>query len=79
VWFTPAEAASLGQVLALDAEARGLRLGICAGSPVHWGRDDERHVYLMVGDDDETWDFGVTLSDAAFRVALEEIARHLGK
>ena len=50
-----------------------MRLGTAAKSPAHWARGERGEFYLLVGDDDETWDVGVTLSDETFREIIKEI------
>ena len=39
---------------------RGLHIGQCAGSQVHWVIDDDT-VTILVGHDDETWDVAVSV------------------
>ena len=73
VLFSPDEARDLRKVLALGDEARGLRLGTSAESHVHWAQGDDKEVYLLIGDDDETWDIGVTLPEATFLDIVKQV------
>src|SRR5262245_23176288 len=75
VWLSADEASALAQVSDLSEDSRGLRLGRCANSQVHWSRDRNGKYYLLIGHDDETWDVGVVLSELTFSQILGEIAR----
>ena len=67
---TPGELAALSGIRSADwASRRCLHVGESAGSRVHWAADGEIAT-IMVGHDDETWDFAVTLPVAT----VEEIA-----
>jgi hypothetical protein len=58
---TPDELAGLEGIREADwAARRCLRVGECAGSRVYWSADAELAT-IMVGHDDETWDFAVTV------------------
>jgi hypothetical protein len=57
---TPDELVSLDAIRDTDwATRQCLHVGECAGSRVHWSADGDTAT-IMVGDDDETWDFAVT-------------------
>jgi hypothetical protein len=71
------EAHSLNRVLTLPEESRALLFGKCASSQVHWRRDHEKRFYLLIGHDDETWDVGITLSEATFSQIICKIEKHL--
>ena len=59
---TPDELVSLDAIRDTDwATRRSLHVGECAGARVHWSAEGE-NATIMVGDDDETWDFSVTVS-----------------
>jgi len=77
VWLTREEARSVASVAAISDQSRKLRLGISARAPVHWGRDDQHRIYLLVGEDPTTWDIGVTLDERTFRHIVQEIGKHL--
>jgi hypothetical protein len=55
---------------------KSLQLGQAAGSSVFWSTDDST-LSILVGHDDETWDFGVMLPLAVLDEILEEVARAL--
>src|SRR5215475_11034710 len=42
VWLTVDEAAALHRLTTLPCDSRALRLGKCANSQAHWGRDGEK-------------------------------------
>lgn len=56
------------------SDRKSLRLGQAAGSSVFWSTDDSM-LSILVGHDDETWDFGVMLPLAVLDEILEEVAR----
>jgi hypothetical protein len=76
VWLTVDEARDLRPVLTLPDDSRALRLGQCADARAHWGRDAEKHFYLLIGQDDETWDVGITLSESMFAAIVGRIDSH---
>lgn len=77
VWLTHEEARSVASVAAVSDQSRKLRLGISARAPVHWRCDDQRRIYLLVGEDPTTWDISVTLDKRTFRNVVREIGKHL--
>jgi hypothetical protein len=72
---TPDELASLHAIRDADwASRRGLHVGQSAGSRVHWSADG-RDVTIMVGNDDETWDFAVVVPiDSVHKIVAEAAA-----
>ncbi|WP_117210174.1 hypothetical protein [Allorhizocola rhizosphaerae] len=57
---TPEELAGLRAIRGSDwAARRSLHIGQSAGSPVHWAMAEAGTAAVMVGADDETWDFAV--------------------
>src|ERR1700741_658774 len=71
--FEASETKTLSSVSSLAPDARALRIGRSANSPAHWARTAQGEVVLLIGNDDETWDIGVTLSPPTFEVILREI------
>jgi hypothetical protein len=62
---TPDELAGLRAIREADwAARRCLHVGESAGSRVHWSAADGTAT-IMVGEDDETWDFAVTMPIAS--------------
>lgn len=66
VWLTLEEAAALHDAPPEPSVAEALRRGTSVGKPVHWSRDAQNRYFLLVGDDDETWDIGVTFGAATY-------------
>jgi hypothetical protein len=48
-----------------------VRAGVSAGSPAFWSAEADGRVSVLVGHDDQTWDFGVSFPMAA----LDEVLR----
>jgi hypothetical protein len=73
VWVKHDELGLLPRVLHADWGRRGsMRIGTSAGTPVFRSCDGEL-VFIMVGHDDETWDFGVTIPQAVFVEVIAEM------
>lgn len=66
------ELVSLSNIYTTDLNNRNvLEIGISAGSPVFWGSDeDKKNVSILVGEDINLWDFGITLD---YQYFLEKI------
>lgn len=78
VWFSAAEVARFHDFEPGRWDDRAsVRLGQSAGSPVFWSRDQDG-VAIMVGRDDETWDFSVLVSGATLDVMRRAVATELG-
>ena len=61
VWVSQQEILLLQQVKNARWEERGsLQIGVSAGSPAFWACK-EGQLSVLVGSDDECWDFGVTI------------------
>ena len=53
-----------------------LRIGECAGAPVFWSTGAESNsISVLVGHDDQTWDFGVALPASTIGEILKRIER----
>lgn len=67
-----------GQLIRLELastqewEAGSIHAGTSAGASVFWAAGEPGYIAIMVGHDDETWDFSVTVPIGAFAVALCE-------
>ena len=73
VWMRPDELPLLDGVSEADWDSRGsLRIGRCGAAPVFWSSDAE-HLSILIGHDNETWDFGVTLPRNTLKDILQEI------
>ncbi len=60
-------------VLFLNGSAKDFYCaGVSAGDKVHW-RLDGSHLYIMIGEDDVTWDIGFTLDRSVARNISEQI------
>lgn len=52
-----------------------IEAGVSAGASVFWACDEaKKYVFILVGDDDEVWDFGIVMDYAYF---LQEINRFI--
>ena len=76
VWLTPEEASRLREIPRAPWGAGAVRLGSSAGSPAFWSCDDGE-VFVCVGHDDETWDFGVSFPDRLLPGLASEVERLL--
>jgi hypothetical protein len=53
-------------------QRRTLKVGTCANAPVWWNERDGT-VYILVGNDDEAWDMGVTIPIGTVHELLGEL------
>jgi hypothetical protein len=75
IWATTDELWKLADIEKTDlAQGRTLRVGTSAHAPVWWNELDDT-VYISVGHDDVTWDFGVTVPLATVRQILAELGQ----
>lgn len=73
IWIPQDELPLLDQVEAASWNARGsLRIGRCANSPVFWS-SEAGEISILVGEDDETWDIGLTVPQLVFQEILRGI------
>jgi hypothetical protein len=73
VWATTDEFWKLADIEKTDwVQRRTLQVGTCAKAPVWWNERDGT-VYISVGHDDVTWDFGVTVPLATVHNLLAEL------
>ena len=77
VWLTLAEAALLIAGIPIGRSVPALLAGTSADAPVHWMQGEDRRLYIVVGEDDECWDFGVTLSEPSYNSVLIEVKKCL--
>jgi len=54
------------------AQRRTLKVGTCANAPVWWNERDGT-VHILVGNDDEAWDMGVTIPLGTVHEILAEL------
>jgi|SRR3954470_208355 hypothetical protein len=54
------------------ADRKSLRSGTSAGASVFWSIDDGQ-LTIVVGEDDETWDFALTLPESTLTAVLEDL------
>jgi len=70
------DASKFGSVLAVQWGSGALRIGECAGAPVFWcSVEDGSSISVLVGHDDQTWDFGVQLPASTIGEILDGIER----
>ncbi|WP_214318565.1 hypothetical protein [Nonomuraea sediminis] len=61
IWAPITELARLRDIRNADWNSRrSLQIGVCANASVHWAVNGEQ-AHILVGQDDETWDLGVTI------------------
>jgi hypothetical protein len=73
VWATTDELWKLAGIEKTDwVQRRTLQVGTCARAPVWWHELDGA-VYIAVGNDDVTWDMGVTVPLATVHKLLAEL------
>ncbi|WP_085929070.1 hypothetical protein [Delftia sp. Cs1-4] len=59
--YIPSSQAEELKKLNLDS-TEYIKLGESANSPVHWKKGDDRDLYLLIGEDCESWDIALTIS-----------------
>ena len=66
------ELCGLSDLRAADWETRtSIKAGISAGSAVFWAYHGEEHIItILIGQDDETWDFAVVIPESQFIDAI---------
>jgi hypothetical protein len=73
VWLRPPEVRVLDAVPNTSWQAsRAIRAGTCAGASVFWSCDDGE-VFISVGDDDESWDLGISFPLSLFSELMDDI------
>ena len=75
VWVTEAELALISNVKAAHwSERTSLKIGTCAGMQVFWSCENG-YLSILVGEDDETWDFGLWIPETEIDNIIAEIER----
>jgi hypothetical protein len=75
VWMTSADLALVSGVrLARWSERGSIRIGKSANSQAFWSCEDGS-LSILIGHDDETYDFGITVPEVVLNDILEEISR----
>jgi hypothetical protein len=73
VWMRPDELSVLEQVSDADWNRReSLQIGRCGDVPAFWSSDAE-HLSILVGPDDESWDFGIMVPRHTLAAILSEV------
>ena len=70
-----AEVAAVLSGIPKGAGVRALKAGVSADAAVFWALGDNDELFIAVGHDDETWDFGITLTASNCQGLLKELAR----
>lgn len=73
VWLPRAQAGTLATVIDREPTARALQLGVAAGSAAHWARDEQGDYHLLIGEDAETWDIGLTFDQVTFAALVAAV------
>jgi hypothetical protein len=68
-----ADAAALRRAPMTPWLSGSVRAGTSAGMPVWWSAGEDEMASVLVGQDDQTWDFGISVPMAAFEAILREI------
>ena len=75
IWLTEDELARVPNTKTARWDERGsIQLGRCAGASTFWSCEDGK-LTILVGADDETWDFGLTLPETILDEVMVEIGR----
>jgi len=75
IWLTANELALVPSVRAAGwDECQSIQLGLCAGAPAFWSCEND-NLSILVGRDDECWEFGVTLPEEIIDDVIAEIKR----
>lgn len=77
VWLSDSEAKEFSSVLSHEPSSKAHCLGSAAGSKVHWSRDADDRYYLLVGEDDDTWDIGITINKVTVNAILNALKSHI--
>lgn len=73
IWATTDEFWKLADIEKTDwSQRRTLKVGTCAGAPVWWNERDGM-VSILIGEDDESWDLGVTVPLGTVHELLAEL------
>lgn len=73
VWMRPNELTLIRNVKTARWDNGGsIRLGECAGAPTFWSCEDGT-LTILVGQDDESWDFAVSMPEAIIDQIIAEI------
>jgi len=76
VAFSPPEVHELLETELPSWLSGSLKVGVSAGQAVAWSCDDGR-VSILVGHDDQSWDFGVFVSIDEFASILASLKEHI--
>jgi hypothetical protein len=79
VWLTRADVECILAGVPATPGSKSLAAGDSAGSKVFWSRTVEGLTFVAVGQDDETWDVGVTLTASESRELLAELTAGLNE
>lgn len=77
IWLTHGDAAAILSSVPVGRAVTALTAGTSADARVHWTLDAAGRLYVVVGEDDECWDFGVTLTSADYAAVKEEVKKCL--
>jgi hypothetical protein len=75
IWMTKPELALIAEAQAAHWNQHGsVRIGKSAGIPAFWSCEDGK-LSILIDQDDECWDFGVTMPEAVIDDMVTEIER----
>lgn len=74
IWFSPTEVEALNKVLSTNWRNETVKSGRSANSHVFWSSDNiKKIISIMIGNDDETWDICINLSQHYFLKIFNEL------
>lgn len=76
-WIPLPDMEKLKRVRETAPEDESIQIGHSAGSPAFWSRGEGDLVMIVVGDDDQTWDIGLSVPDAIFTEILVKVLSFL--
>ncbi|WP_171160091.1 hypothetical protein [Usitatibacter palustris] len=80
VWLPLQELDRLESRIPLDqGGTKAFQAGRSAGAPVHWIRQPTGQLYILVGDDDETWDFSIIVSPSCAASLFTDLRMFAGR
>jgi hypothetical protein len=78
IWVPCADISKFDRVLSTTWDAKSLQIGESAGAPVHWSKDNEGWVSILIGHDDETWDIGLFVPVTTISDIIRELQQASG-
>lgn len=71
IYIAKSQLNSLNRIYANDADS--IQAGESANSPVYWRNGNDNDVYILIGDDIESWDIAFIINHGIFREIVNNI------